>query len=432
MNDSPWLAIRVPLSPRRALIAKVCAFLFPLAVWTVLCLLWLPDVIILDQGDGEYKPGDRVHRAAFEAGNARIKEEMLAAAASLRITDKSFQTLRSQGVPDTVINNLEGIKGSMTDRASLSFKNREDLEKALKYSLQKEEFDKYKGQILNSAEDEQKALMKGAPSTPDWLPTPLTVAKAFYRAFVTPPRNIGDSWLHESLLHSCYVIFVGFILSAIVGVPLGILCGTFDLVSKLTEPFVDFIRYMPAPAFGVLCVAILGLYDGPKIAIIWIGTFFQMVLVVANTTRQFDESLLEAAQTLGVTHRSLLTKVILPGILPALYNDMRILLGWAWTYLIVAEVNGAFSGISLFLVQQGRYRHFENVYAGIIMIGIIGLVCDQTLAAISRVLFPWMPRSRGGGAWAAFFVAIARLPRLLKGRVSPVAEAAPKSEAVRF
>src|SRR5262249_32352387 len=110
-------------------------------------------------------------------------------------------------------------------------------------------------------------------------------------------------WLHENLAHSCLIIFLGFVFSAIVGVPLGILCGTFDLFSKLFEPFVDFIRYMPAPAFGVLCVAILGLYDGPKVAIIWIGTFFQMVLVVANTTRQFDESLLEAAQTLGATKR---------------------------------------------------------------------------------------------------------------------------------
>jgi ABC-type nitrate/sulfonate/bicarbonate transport system permease component len=226
-----------------------------------------------------------------------------------------------------------------------------------------------------------------------------------------------DPWLHESLAHSCRVIFLGFLFSAIVGVPLGILCGTFDLFSKLYEPFVDFIRYMPAPAFGVLCVAILGLYDGPKVAIIWIGTFFQMVLVVANTTRNFDDSLLEAAQTLGATKQSLLTRVILPGILPALYNDMRILIGWAWTYLIVAEVKGAYSGISLFLEQQGKYRHFENVYAGIIMIGIIGLVTDQVLAALSRVLFPWMPRHRGAGAWGAFFSAIAFIPKWVMGRV---------------
>jgi Binding-protein-dependent transport system inner membrane component len=104
-----------------------------------------------------------------------------------------------------------------------------------------------------------------------------------------------------------------------------------------------------------------------------------------------------------------LTRVILPGILPNLYNDMRILLGWAWTYLIVAELIGVTSGITYFIYQQGKYRHFENVYAGIIMIGIIGLTCDQILAALARYLFPWVPRSGGSGAWGAFFAAMATL-----------------------
>jgi len=420
VSRTSWLAIRAPLSSRRATIAKFAAFVLPLLAWALLCVLWVPDVVVTDQGDGVYKAGDRVGREIFDAENAKIlasRTEPL-----LKITDKSFQTLRSRDVPESVIKKLEGIKGSMEDRASLSFDNRKELEKAFKYDLDAKEREEYTAKILDSAETEEKPLMKGKPSTKIYLPTPLQVTKAMYTAFVTPPVK-GDKWLHQELEHSCWVIFCGFVLSAIVGVPLGILCGTFDLFSKLTEPFIDFIRYMPAPAFGVLCVAALGLYDGPKIAIIWIGTFFQMVLVVANTTRQFDESLLEAAQTLGATKRALLMKVILPGILPALYNDMRILLGWAWTYLIVAEVKGSASGISLFLEQQNRYRHFDNVYAGIIMIGIIGLLCDQVLAAISRVLFPWMPRNKGSGAWASFFNVFAYLPKLIMGRVSTAAAA---------
>src|SRR5260370_41120756 len=121
---------------------------------------------------------------------------------------------------------------------------------------------------------------------------------------------------------------------------------------------------MGGPGCGVMWVALVGLDGGAKIVIIWIGTFFQMVLVVANTTRQFDESLLEAAQTLGATKRSLLTKVILPGILPSLYNDMRILLGWAWTYLIVAELIGTSRGISEFINREGlKYHHYDKAYA---------------------------------------------------------------------
>jgi NitT/TauT family transport system permease protein len=173
------------------------------------------------------------------------------------------------------------------------------------------------------------------------------------------------------------------------GVPLGVLCGALPLFSRLFEPFVDFVRYMPAPVFGALAVAIVGLKDEPKIAIIFIGTFFQMVLVVANTTRQLDGSLVEAAQTLGAGNRRLMWHVVLPGILPNLYRDMRILIGWAWTYLVVAELIGEKSGISAFLYQQQRYRHFDNVYASIVMIGMIGLLTDQVLAYAGRYLFPW-------------------------------------------
>ena len=235
----------------------------------------------------------------------------------------------------------------------------------------------------------------GVRANPIFLPEPHQVGRALYAAFTTPPLRRGDPWLHESLWHSVQIIFCGFLTAAVVGVPVGILCGTFDVFSKLVEPFVDFIRYMPAPAFGALMVAVLGIYDGPKVAIIFIGTFFQMVLVVANTTRTLDVALLEAAQTLGATRKRLLTRVILPGVLPNLYTDMRILLGWAWTYLIIAELIGAASGISYFINQQGKYRNYANVYAGIIIIGVIGLLTDQFLAALGRNLFPWQPQARG-------------------------------------
>ena len=171
--------------------------------------------------------------------------------------------------------------------------------------------------------------------------------------------------------------------------PIGILCGTYTAVSRVGEPFIEFFRYLPAPAFGALAVAILGIYDGPKIAIIFIGTFFQQVLVIANTTRRLDISLLEAARTLGARRLRLLFKVVVPGILPDLYKDQRILLGWAWTYLIVAELIGTSSGITWFITQQARYKNFDNVFAAIIMIGIIGLATDLLLAAFGKRLFPW-------------------------------------------
>ncbi len=232
-------------------------------------------------------------------------------------------------------------------------------------------------------------LATGARVNPIYLPPPHDIARALVTAFTTAPQRTGDYWLHESLWHSCQVIFWGFIYAALFGLPLGLVAGTFSLASRLTEPFVDFVRYMPAPVFGALAVAIFGLADEPKITIIFIGTFFQMVLVVANTTRQVERGLLEAAQTLGASNRQLLTGVVLPGALPNLFRDMRVLLGWAWTYLVVAELIGEKSGISAFIYQQQRYRNFDNVYAAIIVIGVVGLLCDLILAWVGHHLFPW-------------------------------------------
>lgn len=240
------------------------------------------------------------------------------------------------------------------------------------------------------AQSENREVPEGSPANPIYLPAPHEVVRAFYTSFSTPPLSQDGRWLHESLWHSIQVIFWGFFIASLIGVPLGILCGSYALAARLSEPFIEFFRYLPAPAFGALAVAILGIYDGPKVAIIVIGTLFQQVLIVANTTRKLDPGLVEAALTLGAKRAgTLLRRVIIPGILPDLYRDQRILLGWAWTYLIVAELVGASSGITWFITQQARYQHFENVYAAIIMIGLIGLGTDMLLALAGRRLFPW-------------------------------------------
>lgn len=242
---------------------------------------------------------------------------------------------------------------------------------------------------VEKKESEGKVAPEGFSSNPVYLPAPHEVATALYTAFTTPPKRSNEPWLHESLLHSIQVIAWGFFWAVLIGVPLGILAGTYEAFAKLIEPFTEFFRYLPAPAFGALAVAILGIYDAPKIAIIFIGTVFQMILIVANTTRKLSPALVEAALTLGCSGVSLLKRVIVPGVLPDLYRDMRILLGWAWTYLIVAELIGTSSGITWFITQQARYKNFDNVFAAILIIGVIGLVTDLLLAWLGKRLFPW-------------------------------------------
>jgi NitT/TauT family transport system permease protein len=235
----------------------------------------------------------------------------------------------------------------------------------------------------------------GEPANPVYLPAPHEVAIALYTSFVKPPVRRSEVWFHQSIWHSVTIIFWGFLYSCLLGVPLGVLCGAYRPVSNLAEPFVEFARYFPAPAFGALAVAILGIHDAPKIAIIFIGTFFQMVLVVANTTRRLDVRYLEAAQTLGANRLRQLVQVVVPGILPELYKDLRILLGWAWTYLIVAELIGTSSGITWFITQQARYKNFDMVFAALIILGLIGLLSDLVLDRMGRRVFPWQEKRLG-------------------------------------
>lgn len=248
--------------------------------------------------------------------------------------------------------------------------------------------DTFATEVANAATN-HTAPPRGTPANPVYLPAPHQVALALWNGFVNAPTERDAIRMPESLGHSIIIIFWGFLISSLLGVPLGIFCGVSPTIARLTEPFIEFVRYMPAPAFGALCVAILGIYDGPKIAIIIIGTFFQQVLVIANTTRRIDPLLIEAALTLGARNLRLIRRVSVPAVLPELYRDQRILLGWAWTYLIVAELIGTSSGITFFITQQARYQHFDNVYAGILMIGFVGIATDIGLAILGRRLFPW-------------------------------------------
>jgi NitT/TauT family transport system permease protein len=237
-----------------------------------------------------------------------------------------------------------------------------------------------------------KLIPQGKPSNPVYLPAPDEVIRTGFRDFTADVPD-GELTMSQRYKRSIQVIFMGFLWACIVGIPIGILCGVFDFFSKLFEPFVDFFRYMPAPTFSTLLVAILLAGDAPKIALVFIGTVFQMILVVSKTTRLLEPSLLEAAQTLGAKPRQMVTHVVIPGILPNLYNDLRILLGWAWTWLVIAELIGMKSGLTEFIETQGRFRNFDRVYPIIILIGVTGFVTDQFLSWLHGIFFPWAGKS---------------------------------------
>jgi len=181
----------------------------------------------------------------------------------------------------------------------------------------------------------------------------------------------------------------GFVLAAIVAVPLGILMGAFKPIEAFFEPFVSFARYLPASAFIPLLILWAGTGEAQKLLVIFVGSFFQIVLMVAVVIGNTRRDLVEAAYTLGSSDREIVGRVLLPNGAPEIAEILRLVLGWAWTYVIVAELIGASAGIGHMIMDSQALLNTGQIIFGILVIGIIGLASDFLFKALNRRLFPW-------------------------------------------
>ena len=181
----------------------------------------------------------------------------------------------------------------------------------------------------------------------------------------------------------------GFVLAALIGVPLGIAMGAYKPIEAFFEPFVSFARYLPASAFIPLLILWAGIGETQKLLLIFIGVFFQIVLMVAVIVGATRRELVEAAYTLGASASGIVRRVLLPNAAPQIAETLRLVLGWAWTYVIVAELIGASSGIGHMITDSQALLNTGQIIFGIIVIGVIGLVSDFAFKRANRALFPW-------------------------------------------
>jgi NitT/TauT family transport system permease protein len=217
---------------------------------------------------------------------------------------------------------------------------------------------------------------------PLFLPGPGAVLRRFF------------SWLEDGGLLSdagisVFRVTAGFSLSALMALPLGLVIGAYRPVRAFFEPLLEFARYLPAVAFVPVVLLWTGIGESSKITVIWIGTFFQMVIMLSEDVARVPMPQVEAARTLGATGREVVLRVLLRSAMPAMFDTLRITLGWAWTYLVVAELVAANSGLGYAILKAQRFLQTDRIFVGIIVIGLIGLGTDQCLRWLHRVLFPW-------------------------------------------
>jgi len=225
------------------------------------------------------------------------------------------------------------------------------------------------------------ALLEIVPQR--FLPTPDKVVSALY-VMLAEQNFIDDIGI------SVARVWTAFVLSASLAIPVGIWMSSYRLVGTLTEPVIDFIRYLPVPALVPLLIIWFGIGEASKIAVLWMGTFFQLVLLIADDAKRVPREFIETGFTLGARPRQITWQIVFRSMLPNTVDNLRITLGWCWTYIIIAEIVAANSGIGHAIWSARRFVKTPEVMAGILTVGIIGLLTDQAIRLAHRRMFRYL------------------------------------------
>lgn len=217
---------------------------------------------------------------------------------------------------------------------------------------------------------------------PIYLPSPAAVAGAAVD-MVTSGELPRDTW------SSSQRVAIGFGISILISVPLGLAMGAFRGIRALFEPAIGLIRYAPATAFVPLLLIWLGLGEPPKVALVVIGTVFFNTLMIANVVWQVPPELIKVSRTLGAGSGSVFRKVIFPHAVPGIFDAMRVNLAAAWNLIVVAELIAADSGLGFRIVRAQKFLHIDQIFVALVVIGLLGVTSDLVLRTLRDRLAPW-------------------------------------------
>jgi NitT/TauT family transport system permease protein len=215
------------------------------------------------------------------------------------------------------------------------------------------------------------------------LPAPWSVVVALDDLFV----NQGFA---SDVLASITRILVSFAAAAVLAVPLGILMGSFRAIDAFFNPLVSAWRYLPAPSFIPLLLMWLGTGEMQKLALLFIGVVWFLITLIADHTRAVRRELVETAMTLGADRAKVLLTVIVPAAMPNIVVALRQMLAVSWTYLVIAEIVTSTDGIGAMMMRAKRFVRTDEIMAGIVTIGVLGLLFDFLFRVLHRLLFPYI------------------------------------------
>lgn len=227
-------------------------------------------------------------------------------------------------------------------------------------------------------------LLAAAEFTPaQLLPGPIAVVEALWRLLV-------EGAFGMDILQSVKRILLSFAIAVAIALPLGVLMGAFPVVEGFWNPLVSPFRYLPAPSFVPLLLMWLGTGESQKIALLVLGVLWFLVTLFMDNTKAVREELVECSRTLGASRWQVLAKVIFPAALPTYVDTARQMLAVSWTYLVIAEIVAATDGIGAMMMRAKRFVRVDDILAGILVIGLLGLAFDLLFRLIHRLGFRYL------------------------------------------
>ena len=191
------------------------------------------------------------------------------------------------------------------------------------------------------------------------------------------------------VIASCIRIFVSFFAAAAVAIPLGVLMGCFRNLRALLNPTLSGWRYLPAASFMPLLLVWFGPNDAARLALLFIGVVFFLTALILDNSEAVPSEFIEAALTMGASRREVVLNVVVPAAAPAIFDSMRNMIAVGWTYLVIAEIVGAQDGIGAMMMRAGRTLSVDMIMAGILTIGVLGVMTDILFRIVARLLLPW-------------------------------------------
>jgi NitT/TauT family transport system permease protein len=196
--------------------------------------------------------------------------------------------------------------------------------------------------------------------------------------------ELADSGvLWTSVVASGQRILLGWSLGVVVGAPIGILMGRFNLIRQLLDPYIEFFRFIPPIAFVTLAVVWFGIGETSKVVLIFYTSVFIVTVSTIAATVSISENKLQAATNLGAGRLQIMQTVVLPSSVPGIVTGARLAMGNSFLTIVSAEIVASEHGLGSMIWQARNYGRIDWTFVGIIVLGIMGFVFDRVLRVVS-------------------------------------------------